>query len=64
MAIPHFVSTALYLTGIILGGYLPAKNGISMLLNVRELDMNILMTIAVVGAAAIGQFEEATAVVF
>ncbi|MDD4170870.1 MAG: heavy metal translocating P-type ATPase [Syntrophomonas sp.] len=64
MAIPHFVSTAFFLTGIILGGYLPAKNGISMLLNVRELDMNILMTIAVVGAAAIGQFEEATAVVF
>jgi len=64
IAVPSLVPNVFFLTGIILGGFLPAKNGISVLLNARELDMNILMTIAVVGAAAIGQYEEAAAVVF
>jgi Cd2+/Zn2+-exporting ATPase len=64
IVVASIVPTVFFLIGIILGGFLPAKNGISVLLNVRELDMNILMTIAVVGAAAIGQFEEAAAVVF
>ena len=64
MAVPTLVPIAFFVTGIVLGGFLQAKNGISVLINARELDMNILMTIAVVGAAAIAQFEEATAVVF
>ncbi len=64
MAVPVLVPTVFFLTGIILGGFLPAKNGIAVLLNARELDMNILMMIAVVGASAIGQYEEAAAVVF
>lgn len=61
---PDYVTNGLFIAGIVLGGYLPARNGISVLINAREFDMNILMTIAVFGAAAIGQFEEATAVVF
>ncbi len=61
---PSFIPTGFFIIGIILGGFLPAKNGISVLINAHELDMNILMTIAVVGAAAIGEFVEATAVVF
>ncbi|NLB19157.1 MAG: HAD-IC family P-type ATPase, partial [Syntrophomonadaceae bacterium] len=61
---PSFVSVAFFLTGIILGGFLPAKNGISVLINTRELDMNILMAIAVTGAVVISQYEEAAAVVF
>ena len=61
---PDLVVNGLFLTGIILGGFLPARNGISMLINAREFDMNLLMTIAVVGASVIAQFEEAAAVVF
>ena len=61
---PENVVDGLFLAGVVLGGYLPAKNGISVLINAREFDMNLLMTIAVVGAAAIGEFEEAVAVVF
>jgi Cd2+/Zn2+-exporting ATPase len=61
---PDLVVNGLFLTGIILGGFLPARNGISMLMNAREFDMNLLMTIAVVGASVIAQFEEAAAVVF
>ncbi len=62
MALP--LSTAFFVAGIILGGVLPARKGIAVLLNARELDMNILMVVAVVGAAAIGEFEEAVTVVF
>lgn len=58
------LSTVFFLVGIVLGGSLPAKNGIAVLIKTRELDMNILMSIAVLGAAAIGEFEEAVTVVF
>lgn len=58
------ITHSLYVLGIILGGYQPAKSGWSMLVNARELDMNALMTAAAVGAVAIGQFEEGAVVVF
>ena len=61
---PELAVDGLFLTGIILGGFLPAKNGISVLINTWEFDMNLLMTIAVIGASAIGSLEEAAAVVF
>jgi Zn2+/Cd2+-exporting ATPase len=61
---PELVVNWLFLTGIFLGGFLPAKKGVSVLINAREFDMNLLMTIAVIGAAAIGAFEEAATVVF
>lgn len=61
---PAILPTLLFAAGIILGGYLPAKNGIAVLINAREFDMNILMTIAVIGAAAIGEYVEAVTVVF
>lgn len=64
MDVPAMVSTSFFIVGIVLGGFLQARKGISVLINARELDMNILMTIAVVGAAAIRQFEEAATVVF
>ncbi len=61
---PELAVNGLFLIGIFLGGFLPAKNGISVLINAREFDMNLLMTIAVIGASAIGAFEEAATVVF
>lgn len=61
---PELMVNGLFLIGIFLGGYLPAKNGISILINAREFDMNFLMSIAVIGASALGEFEEAAAVVF
>lgn len=54
----------MYLAAVLIGGYIPARSGLLMLVNAREIDMNILMTIAVVGAVIIGQFEEAGMVVF
>lgn len=61
---PDFIVNGLFLIGIVLGGILPAKNGISVLISAREFDMNFLMTIAVIGASALGAFEEAATVVF
>lgn len=61
---PATLPAVFFIAGIILGGYLPFKNGISVLINVREFDMNILMAIAVIGAAVIGEYMEAAAVVF
>lgn len=60
----ELIVNGLFLTGIFLGGFLPAKNGISVLVNAREFDMNFLMIIAVIGASALGSFEEAATVVF
>lgn len=61
---PELMVNLIFLTGIFLGGFLPARNGISVLVNAREFDMNLLMTIAVIGASALGTFEEAATVVF
>ena len=33
----------IYTLAIVLGGYLPARNGLAMLVHARELDMNVLM---------------------
>ncbi|WP_410507830.1 heavy metal translocating P-type ATPase [Methanosarcina hadiensis] len=61
---PELMVNVIFLIGILLGGFLPARNGISVLVNAREFDMNLLMTIAVIGASALGTFEEAATVVF
>ncbi len=61
---PELAVNGLFLTGIVLGGFLPAKNGISVLITAWEFDMNLLMAIAVIGASFLGSFEEAAAVVF
>ncbi|NLW43899.1 MAG: cadmium-translocating P-type ATPase [Syntrophomonadaceae bacterium] len=64
LGLPETVVNGLFLAGVLMGGYLMAKNGLSVLINTREFDMNMLMTIAVIGASIIGEFEEAAVVVF
>ncbi|MHB1415732.1 MAG: heavy metal translocating P-type ATPase, partial [Chloroflexota bacterium] len=49
---------------MILGGYHPARSGLYALLKSRTADMNVLMTIAGLGAAAIGQWAEGATVIF
>lgn len=53
-----------YWFGIAAGIIGPALNGWATLKTLRELDMNALMVIAVIGAAIIGEYHEALAVVF
>ncbi len=54
----------IFISGILLGLILPAKNGLTTLIKLKQLDMNALMTIAVLGAMFIGELEEALVVVF
>lgn len=56
------VSVALFFTAIVVGGYPVARSGLAAL-RARRLDMNVLMTISVVGAAALGDWSEGGLVV-
>ncbi len=52
-----------FLIGGLFGLYFPAKAGWTALRNGQGLDMNVLMTLAAVGAFAIGEYGEATTVI-
>ncbi|MCL5109547.1 MAG: cadmium-translocating P-type ATPase [Chloroflexi bacterium] len=58
------ISNALFALAMALGGYHIARSGLYGLLKSRTMDMNVLMTIAVVGAGAIGEWFEGAMVVF
>ncbi len=58
------VVLGLFGLAIVVGGYYIARSAVSTLRASLVMDMNLLMTIAVVGAIAIGQWSEAAAVVF
>ncbi len=57
------LSQILYLCAIVTGGYYVARSGYHSLIS-RTFDMNFLMTVAVLGALAIGEFAEGAIVVF
>jgi Cd2+/Zn2+-exporting ATPase len=62
LSVPPYVPIALYLIAIAVGGYHIAKSAVYSLKTLTA-DMNLLMTIAVIGAMFIGQWEEAATVV-
>jgi Cd2+/Zn2+-exporting ATPase len=62
-SILHLLSTILFLTGGLFGLYFPAKAGWAALRNGQGLDMNVLMTLAAIGAFAIGEYGEAATVI-
>lgn len=59
----QYIILPLYVAAIVLGGYHVAKSGWSSLRSFSP-DMNALMSIAVMGAIAIGQWSEGATVVF
>ena len=60
---PEVVSTAAYATASVIGGFRIARRGLYALARGRTLGIDLLMTIAIVGAALIGEWAEAAAVV-
>jgi len=61
---PIPLSNALYSLAILAGGFPIAKAGWAAILQAHSLDMNVLMTIAALGAMAVGEFAEGAVTVF
>ena len=57
------ITIPLFVLAIVLGGWRIAKRGLYAI-RTRSLDMNALMTVAITGAMAIGEWAEAATVVF
>jgi len=63
LALPIWIARAFYGIGIVVAGYPIARAGLFEL-RLRRADMNLLMTISVVGAVILGDWFEATLVLF
>ncbi|MCL6430832.1 MAG: cadmium-translocating P-type ATPase, partial [Anaerolineae bacterium] len=63
LPVPDVVSILFYAAAVVAGGFDVARSAISALRTTRNIDMNLLMTIAVIGAALIGEWSEAAAVI-
>ncbi len=55
---------ALYLSAFLVGGYVKAREGILTFVHEREIDVNLLMIVAAIGAAGIGYWTEGAALIF
>ncbi|MCR8644795.1 heavy metal translocating P-type ATPase [Paenibacillus sp. N1-5-1-14] len=54
----------IYLAAYIIGGYVKAKEGLITLVKEKDLDVNLLMLLAAVGAACIGYWAEGAMLIF
>ena len=61
--LPEIVSILLYAGSILTGGYKPVRSAFYAIKS-RSLDMNVLMSVAAIGAAAIGEWLEGATVVW
>ncbi|MBN1811629.1 MAG: cation-translocating P-type ATPase, partial [Anaerolineae bacterium] len=62
--VPEVVSHILYTVATVAAGYPGARAAWAALRTVRTLDMNVLMSLAAIGALVIGEFEEGAVVTF
>ncbi|RRJ62032.1 heavy metal translocating P-type ATPase [Paenibacillus oralis] len=58
------LSVVLYITAYIVGGYVKAREGLVTLFKDRDLDVNLLMIAAALGAASIGYWNEGAMLIF
>ena len=59
-----YVSSALFLVGYVAGGYRQAIEGVTKLVRERELDVDLLMVVAAIGAASIGYWFDGALLIF
>ena len=64
LSAPSPMPIVAYGAAVVVGGVPLARKGLRVLRTTRSLDINLLMTIAVIGAVAIGEWFEAATVVF
>jgi Cd2+/Zn2+-exporting ATPase len=60
----NFGTDALFLAGYLLGGYRQAIEGVTTLIKDRELDVDLLMVVAAIGAACIGYWFDGALLIF
>jgi Cd2+/Zn2+-exporting ATPase len=61
---PAFASVSVFLIAYVLGGYRQAIEGVTTLVRDRELDVDLLMVVAAIGAAAIGYWFDGALLIF
>ena len=61
---PTWFSSSLFAVGYALGGYRQAIEGVTKLVRERELDVDLLMVVAAIGAAAIGFWFDGALLIF
>ncbi|MCJ8014522.1 cadmium-translocating P-type ATPase [Paenibacillus sp. KQZ6P-2] len=62
--VSEVISVILYILSYAAGGWLKAKEGVETLIKERELDVNLLMVAAALGAASIGYWNEGAMLIF
>lgn len=62
--VSHGAAVALYCLAFAVGGFAKAKEGLQTLVYERDLDVNLLMIVAAIGAAGIGYWTEGAVLIF
>ena len=60
----EWLSVTLYVVSYTIGGWIKAKEGVETLIKERDLDVNLLMIAAAMGAASIGYWNEGAMLIF
>ncbi len=60
----HSLETGFYLLAYIIGGYQKAREGLETLIKERDLDVDLLMVVAAIGAASIGYWMDGAILIF
>lgn len=60
----EWLSVTLYVVSYTIGGWIKAKEGVETLIKERDLDVNLLMIAAALGAASIGYWNEGAMLIF
>ncbi|MCY9670620.1 cadmium-translocating P-type ATPase [Paenibacillus alginolyticus] len=62
--VSHAWSVVIYFLSFAVGGFVKAKEGLHTLITERDLDVNLLMIVAAIGAASIGYWTEGAMLIF